>query len=83
MLHELKTWPPYWQAVASGQKPFEVREDDRDFDLGDRLLLREWDPQIKSYTGRKVICEITYKLDGGAFGIEEGFCVLGLRKVPV
>lgn len=81
MLHDLKTWPPYFQAVVSGRKPFEVREDDRNFQVGDRLLLREWDPKYKHHTGRKVTCEVTYKLQGGSFGIQEGYCVLGIRVV--
>ena len=81
MLHELKTWPPYFQAVVSGRKPFEVRKDDRDFKVGDRLLLREWDPTLRHHTGRKVTCEITYKLDGGDFGVEVGYCVLGIARV--
>lgn len=81
MLHELKTWPPCYQAVASGRKTFEVREDDRDFKVGDRLLLREWDPDLRSYTGRKLTCEITYKLDGGDFGVMEGYCALAIARV--
>jgi hypothetical protein len=30
---------------------FTLRRNDRDFQVGDQLLLREWDPEIESFTG--------------------------------
>jgi Domain of unknown function (DUF3850) len=78
--HELKTWPEQWRALARGEKPFEVRRDDRDFEVGDHLILDEFDPRPNAeQSGRAVDAWITYKLVGGQFGIEEGFCVLGLK----
>ncbi len=45
MEHDLKTLPEYYQAVKAGIKPFELRkEDDRRFEVGDVLYLREYDP---------------------------------------
>lgn len=43
MHHELKTHPDYFQAVKRGEKPFELRQDDRPYAVGDTLILREWD----------------------------------------
>lgn len=75
--HDLKTLPGYWSHVASGVKGFEVRRDDRDFQVGDTLLLREWH-DLGGYSGREVRRTISYVLSGGQFGIVDGFAVLGL-----
>jgi len=40
--HQLKTWPEYFERVASGDKPFEYRQADRPFAVGDLLHLREY-----------------------------------------
>ncbi len=79
MRHVLKTWPPFFQHVASGVKPFEVRKDDRSFAVGDVLHLREWDPYTSAYTDRFDERTVTYVLRGGEFGIEAGYVVLGLK----
>ncbi|MHB8107641.1 MAG: ASCH/PUA domain-containing protein, partial [Candidatus Cryosericum sp.] len=84
--HQLKTWPSFFEAILSGEKTFEVRQNDRDFAVGDALVLQEWDPAVSSewgskaaYTGRTNTATVTYVLRGGEFGIERGHCVLGIR----
>ena len=44
IVHELKTWPEFFAVILDGRKRFELRRDDRGFQPGDRLLLREWEP---------------------------------------
>jgi hypothetical protein len=58
--HELKIWPEFFQAVLTERKTFEVRKNDRGFQDGDHLLLREWRPDRQLYTGREVLVGITY-----------------------
>lgn len=82
-IHKLKTWPPYFQDTLDGKKPFEVRKDDRDFGVGDFVWLEEWCPVDGKYTGRKIGFNISYKLSGGEFGIEEGYCVLGFIGLQI
>lgn len=42
-IHELKITEPYFSDVAFGSKNFEIRKNDRDFKVGDILILRKWD----------------------------------------
>lgn len=79
MRHELKTWPELYPSVLSGEKPFEVRRDDRGFANGDVLHLREYDPGRGGYTGRHTERTVSFVLHGPGFGIEEGFVVMGIR----
>ena len=83
--HKLKTWPNYWDAVACGDKTFEVRRDDRGFQKGDVLVLQKYtigDGYITCSGERFKIQElrkiITYVLTGGQLGIEPGYVVIGL-----
>lgn len=79
--HELKILPKWFEDVQANKKNFEIRKNDRNFEVGDYLILKEWD--IKgSFTGRYVIRQIEYIYKGdGAYGLSKGYCVLGL-KVP-
>lgn len=43
--HVLKTWPEFFRAIVDGKKTFEVRKNDRGFQTGDVLHLREFDPK--------------------------------------
>lgn len=78
MIHELKTWPEYFEEVFMGHKTFEVRKYDREFKEGDHLILKEFNPHILEYTGRECARVVTYILHGGQFGIEEGYCVMSM-----
>jgi len=93
--HRLKTWPSYWEDMRSGKKKFEVRVNDRDFAVGDRVELDEHDPtwvrllnREKGPTGRVLLTHILYILHGGQFGLPEKLCVFGIcdpverRRLP-
>jgi len=76
--HDLKTHPEPFEEVSAGRKKFEYRRDDRDFRVGDVLLLMCFNPETQKYDGREVSRVITYILRGSEFGVAEGFCVLSL-----
>lgn len=59
---EKKVWPEFFQKIVKGTKNFELRLADFAVQEGDELVLKEWDPKIKAYTGREVIKKVTYVL---------------------
>lgn len=67
--HDLKIWSRYFQAVISGAKKAEHRINDRNFQVGDTLLLREVTEPKCEYTGRKVYVTITHIIRGGEMDI--------------
>ena len=76
--HEIKIKPKYYAAVIAGMKTFELRENDRDYQVGDEVKLMEWDED--GFTGRYYTITITYVLkDVPAYGLAEGFCIFGWR----
>jgi hypothetical protein len=76
--HELKTWPPHFEAIRSGAKKCEVRVNDRGFATGDLLILREWIPATGTYTGHKLRMRVTHVLPGGQFGLAPGHVCMSL-----
>lgn len=59
-IHRLKTWPEYFVAIWNGLKPFEIRVNDRDYQVGDLLVLQEWNPNTSEFTGREVTAPVIY-----------------------
>lgn len=65
---EKKIWPEYFQQVLDNKKMFELRLNDFEIEEGDTLVLKEWDPETKEYTGREVEKQVGYV---GKWKIEE------------
>lgn len=78
--HDLKTWPEWYEPSVQGKKTVEVRNNDRDYAVGDVLHLREYQPPHAGfpgyYTGREHKAEVTHILTGGQFGVEADYCLL-------
>jgi hypothetical protein len=81
--HTLKTWPAYFDAILDGRKTYEIRVNDRDYKVGDILLLQEWNPIASRHTEREIRVLVTYMTEGGDWGIPEGHCVMAVRPVSV
>jgi len=75
--HLLKTVQPYFDDVADFKKTFEVRKNDRNFQVGDRLFLQEFIPP-ETHTGRELRAEIIYILDDSQY-CKDGYVVLGIE----
>lgn len=77
--HELKIRPEFYLRVATGQKSFEIRKNDRDYQVGDVLILREWregDGYIdySSPLRRQVVYASSYMQ-------QPGYIVLGIEEI--
>lgn len=80
-IHYLKTWPDYFKDICSGVKTFEFRKNDRDYQVGDTLILQEYDPDTDEYSGREADRLVTVVYDGLPFGLESGYCLMGIIQV--
>jgi len=77
-IHYLKTSAQYWKDVQEGRKKFEIRVNDRDFVVGDTLILQEY--RDKDVTGREIICTVEYILSYPPL-TGENVVVLGISGV--
>lgn len=75
-IHEVKLSSIYFDDVAAGIKNFELRKNDRGYKVGDILKLNE----VKSgkETGRFIKAKIEYMLEEHT-GLQEGYCILGIK----
>lgn len=76
--YALKISPKYFDDVASGRKNFEIRKNDRNYQVGDYVKFKEW--KDGHYTERETKhYRITYILtDCPQYGLQEGYCILAL-----
>ena len=81
MVHDLKILPEYYVSILSGEKRFEVRRNDRDFNVGDFLYLREYDKSTSSYTGRGILCIVTYILRDDVDFVKVGYCIMSIDVI--
>jgi len=79
MEHELKCNPEYFSRIAMRQKTFEIRKNDRDYQVGDTLILREYDPK----TGRvlygvddMLVAKVVYIT---SYEQKDGYVVMGIE----
>lgn len=77
-VHELKIAPEFFSAVEDGIKKFEIRKNDRDYKVGDILILKEYISHDYRYTGYTFKVEITYMTD---YAQQDGYVVLGIEEI--
>lgn len=76
--HRLKIAKMFFDAVDTGKKSFELRKNDRNYQIGDVLELHEMSDGEE--TGRVTEKQVIYILEGFK-GLEEGYCILGLEEM--
>ena len=84
MIIRKKAWPELFEAVLNGKKDFDIRLDEFKVNEGDILLLEEWNPKTKKYTGRKIKKKIKFILHTNQLPfwteqevLDHGFVVMG------
>lgn len=95
-LHELKILHEYLVDVDLGKKTFELRKNDRDYQVGDLIRfidVREDDStankniyknQIEPNIDENTLYRITYVLKGvEQYGIDKDYCILAIKKLEI
>lgn len=76
--HELKIGSKYFEAVKDGRKKFEIRNNNRNYQEGDVLILREYDPFTQLFSGEAIKVEVTYMTD---YAQQDDYVVLGIEEI--
>jgi hypothetical protein len=85
-VHEVKSWPKFFNPILAGTRVHELRENDRGYAVGDVLHLREYDPETRRYTGREHHADITSMTSDeqpcavSSAGLSTGYAILSIAR---
>lgn len=79
MEHDLKCLPEHYDAIESGAKTLELRLDDRNYQTGDILHLRRYEPLTEAYTGASQRARVTHTLRGGPW-LTPGYVAMSIKR---
>lgn len=82
--HTVKCWTEFFGPISDGRKTFDLRIDDRDYQVGDNIIQEEFRHGVGEFTGRECRCEITYIGRGRSFerfGLAPGYAILAIKLV--
>lgn len=89
-IHELRCDPQPFGEILAQKKKFELRKNDRMFNEGDLLHLRETVLSRAEldhiggkveYTGREIVASVLSVLHGPVYGIAEGWVVMSISPL--
>ena len=79
-IHILKIIPEYFIEVENGNKSFELRKNDRGFEVGDLVIMEE--TKDGKPTGSKTAPrQITYIFKGGKYGLSDEYCIFESKPI--
>jgi hypothetical protein len=89
MVHVLNTFEKNFERIHSGKKRFEMRPNDKNYQEGDELMIKEVvslsfhgaEQAVATYTGRIFHCRVDYILNGPRYGVERGHCIMSITKM--
>ena len=87
-IHEVKSWPEFYAALEKGQ-PFDLRDNNRRYKVGDTIVFKEYDDRLGKLTGKKLTKRITHVMENsigsGAItpmvGLHRGYAIIGLADI--
>lgn len=79
--HHIKCYNYFFNLIASGLKTSEVRKNDRDYKVGDIIILQDYYSSAEFISGRTIMIEATHILNGGQFGILPEYCVISFKII--
>ena len=89
-LHELKILHKYLIDISIGIKTFELRKNDRNYQVGDLIHfidVKEDDTSkfdIEPYVDDNTLYRITYVLkDVEKYGLDKDYCILAIKKLDI
>ena len=85
MTHKIKLLDVFADAVYNGEKMFEVRQNDRNYQRGDyvKFSVVHDNGETRDMVYHKLndaLYEITYVLSG--WGLKDGYVAFGMRRIP-
>lgn len=87
-VHRLKCWPSMFRATKDGLKTAEFRRNDRNYEVGDELVLEEFLPEFApdgefdfdvGYSGGQISVKVKHIVRGPDFGIPAGFVMMSVE----
>ena len=93
-IHKLKIKEEYYKAIIDGEKTFELRKNDRDYQVGDLIQFTDARFAPKNYSDdmaekyypqpSETLFKITYILkDVQDYGLDKEYCILGIKRVEI
>ena len=88
-LHELKIRHEYLIDVSLGTKTFELRKNDRDYQVGDLIrfidITKDYtENDIEPYIDENILYRITYVLKNVPnYGLDKDYCILAIKKLEI
>lgn len=86
--HIVRSWAHIYDAIESGRKTHDLRRNDRNYQVGDTMLLKRFDNVLGRYTGEEMRVLITY-ITGrdhvpcavSSAVLNNDYCILSIVKV--
>ena len=87
--HFIKSWAHFYDAIAEGRKLHDLRRmDDREYNVGDILVLQRYDNINGKYTGEEQRVKVTYITSNktpcafSSSALDREYAILSLQRLP-